>query len=179
MTCSLAFILQSPYFMRILIVDDSNGTLNALRIGLTSFGYRVTTASNGIQALHFIVETLHSSEKPDLLLTDFKMPRMNGLQLIASARAVSDELPVILMTGYGDKTIHRRTLALDRFAYLEKPFQPEELVKIIQRLVTLEAFGRPAEDSKCHGMEQYATNILISYPTFPRKVWDSNCCKNH
>ncbi len=87
---------------------------------------------------------------------------MNGLQLIASARAVSAKLPVILMTGYGDKTVRRRTLGLDRFAYLEKPFQPEELVKIIQRLMALEASGRPAEDSECHRIEQYATNISIS-----------------
>ena len=120
--------------MKILIVDDSGGTRNALRIGLTSFGYDVITASGGEEALGILAQTLHGHEQPDLLLTDFKMPKMSGLQLIDSARALNPKLPVILMTGYGDKALRMRTQGLDRFAYLEKPFQPEKLVKIIRRL---------------------------------------------
>ncbi len=139
----MASILHSIYIMRILIVDDSSGTRNALRIGLTSFGYDVTIASSGDEALGIIAETLHDQEKPDLLLTDLKMPRMNGLQLIDSARAVNPTLAVILMTGYWDNAVRLKTLGLDRFAYLEKPFQPEALVKVIQGLKAAEVYERP------------------------------------
>ena len=120
--------------MRILIVDDNRGTLNALRIGLTSFGHHVTAVSSGSQALRIIVETLHGESRPDLLLTDLKMPKMSGLQLIRAARSVNANLPVILMTGYGGETIRRETRELEGFAYLEKPFQPEDLATVIGRL---------------------------------------------
>lgn len=136
--------------MKILIVDDNSGTLNALRIGLTSFGFHVITASSGVQALGILVETIQDNKGPDLLLTDLKMPGMSGMELIHMAREIHADLPVILMTGFGDKTIRREFRNLERFAYLEKPFVPEELVNIIYQLKTLEHSEKSATDVVGH-----------------------------
>ncbi|MBN1102703.1 MAG: response regulator, partial [Deltaproteobacteria bacterium] len=68
--------------MRILIVDDDPGILNALRVGLTSVGHLNSTAGNGQEALDLLQSSNKIGEPIDLLVTDFRMPKMDGLELI-------------------------------------------------------------------------------------------------
>ena len=82
---------------RILLVDDHASGLKARQTVLEELGYRITTALNGEEALdHF------SPQKFDLVITDYKMPRMDGSELIARLRKKAPELPVILISGYAD-----------------------------------------------------------------------------
>jgi CheY-like chemotaxis protein len=81
--------------MRILIVDDSPGTRSAFRIGLTSMGYQIATAANGKEALRMLSENVDSDERPDLLLTDLRMPQMNGMELIHTVRKLLPNLPAL------------------------------------------------------------------------------------
>jgi CheY-like chemotaxis protein len=82
---------------RILLVDDNANGLNARKTVLEDLGYGIVTASNGHDALERF-----APEKFDLVVTDYKMPRMDGLELIANLRKLQAELPIILISGFVD-----------------------------------------------------------------------------
>lgn len=82
---------------RILLVDDNAQGLRARKQVLEELGYVITTASGGEDALeHF------TRQKFDLVVTDYKMPRMDGLELIARLRKRVPDLPIVLISGYVD-----------------------------------------------------------------------------
>jgi CheY-like chemotaxis protein len=82
---------------RILLVDDNANGLSARRSVLEELGYRIYTAANGVEALEQF-----GRHRIDLVATDYKMPRMDGLELISRLRKQSIDLPVILISGFVD-----------------------------------------------------------------------------
>jgi CheY-like chemotaxis protein len=88
--------------LKILVVDDNANGLAARRSVLEELGHKITTAPSGAEAY-----VLFQEQKFDLLVTDYKMPRMDGLELISRVRTLRPELPVILISGFAD------TLGLD------------------------------------------------------------------
>ncbi len=82
---------------RILLVDDNAHGLSARRTVLEELGHRIGTASSGVEALEQFAH-----HKFDLVVTDYKMPRMDGLELISRLRKQAPELPIILISGYVD-----------------------------------------------------------------------------
>ena len=120
--------------MKILIVDDDHGTLNALKAGLISYGYQVLPAQDGHQALQIIKSSMSRTEPVALMVTDLRMPNMNGLELIRSVRQIIPGLAVILMTAYGDKHIQAEVKKLDGCGYINKPFSPKSLQEMIRKV---------------------------------------------
>ena len=117
--------------MKILVVDDDPGTLNAVKVGLLSKGHEVLIAGSGEEALKIIKAKQANAEPLDLLLTDLRMPKMNGLKLIREARKIMPDIKAILMTAYGDDNVKRKTRALGLCGYMDKPFRPEALIEMI------------------------------------------------
>jgi len=120
--------------VKILIVDDDPGTRNALKAGLTSFGYQVLAAADAPEALKIIESSINSVEPVEIMVTDLKMPGMNGLELIRSAKKMRSGLAAILMTAYGDDHIREKVTNLGRCKYIDKPFGPERLQKMIKKV---------------------------------------------
>jgi signal transduction histidine kinase len=110
---------------RILVVEDDNEVRSMLVDSLKMLGYVVTQAHDGKTGLGRLTD-----DRPDLLMVDFAMPGMNGIDVIAAARKVRDDLPVILATGYADVDISR--LAVRRCSILRKPFQLDELARAVR-----------------------------------------------
>jgi len=110
---------------RILVVEDDTEVRGMLVDSLKMLGYVVTEAPDGRAGLGRLVD-----DKPDLLMVDFAMPGMNGIDVISAARKVRDDLPVILATGYADVDISR--LAVRRCSILRKPFQLDELARTVR-----------------------------------------------
>jgi|SRR5580692_6520069 CheY-like chemotaxis protein len=82
---------------RILLVDDNANGLKARKMVLEELGYGIVTAANGHDALERF-----APQKFDLVVTDYKMPRMDGLELIVHLRELQPELPIILISGFVD-----------------------------------------------------------------------------
>jgi CheY-like chemotaxis protein len=120
--------------LNILIVDDDNGTLNAIKVGLLSKGYKALIAGSGEEALKIIKARQANAEPLDMLLTDLKMPKMDGLRLIRAARKIMPDIKAILMTAYGDDNVKKKTRALRQCGYLDKPFRPEALIRMIKTI---------------------------------------------
>ena len=114
---------------RVLIVDDEELYRRALERILTRQGHLVSSASSGADALEFI-----SNESVDLVLCDFQMPGMTGLEVIKRIHEVQPDLPCIIITGFGSAERSLEALGAGAFWYLEKPFEQERL-DVIRRLV--------------------------------------------
>jgi DNA-binding NtrC family response regulator len=113
----------------VLIVDDKNVQLKTLRRALRSRGFLVVEASSGRQAL----EHLDNIKTIDLVLTDYAMPEMNGMELLQKIRKIYKPLPVILMTAYGDKDLVIEAMHYGCNGFIDKPFDVDELLDIFNK----------------------------------------------
>jgi DNA-binding NtrC family response regulator len=123
---------------KILIVDDESEMRMALNTALKRGGYRLDTAENGQEALEKI-----EGEQFDLVVTDVRMPKMNGLELLRAIKQNSPQTKVIMMTAYGDIDNAVETMKSGAFDYLLKPFSAEILEATVNR-----AFMSPGETAQ-------------------------------
>ena len=112
---------------KILIIDDNNLICNTLKEILSKVGYTIIEAQDGESGLLLV-----RSEHPDLVITDFQMPGIDGLAVLAEIRKLNIALPVILLTAYGDVVLTIKSIQLGAFDFLEKPIDPTQLKSTIQ-----------------------------------------------
>lgn len=117
----------------LLIVDDDPEMLSYLRDLMVSFGYSVIPASDAPSALAVI----HSGVMVDLIITDFKMPGMNGLELVARLKKLIPSVPVIMFSGFTGMDIYMKAQTMGVAEYVEKPSGPYELKRIVQHVIKL------------------------------------------
>ena len=111
----------------ILIVDDDATFCVMLRTFLEKKGYSVKEAfsfSEGLKA----TKTIHF----DIILTDIRLPDNDGLELLTEIKSKQPQVPVILMTGYGDIRTAVKAIKMGAFEYVTKPINPDEILFIIQ-----------------------------------------------
>lgn len=113
----------------ILVVDDEIVQIETLRRGLRTRGYKVFDALNGRDALRH----LQGDEKIDIIITDYAMPEMTGMELLAKIREIHKKLPVIMMTAYGDKKLMLEAKHLRCDGFIAKPFTLDALLEEINR----------------------------------------------
>jgi CheY-like chemotaxis protein len=121
--------------LKFLIVDDDQAILNAMDASLTRFGYHVVTAKNGFEALKILKSSGSENESVRFLVTDLKMPGMSGIELIRLSRELIPGLKTILITAYGENNLRKDIKELEGCGYLDKPFEPEKLYKLIMELI--------------------------------------------
>jgi two-component system response regulator HydG len=138
--------------MQVLIVDDEETICEALSAWLTKAGYHVETALSGSAAL-----TLLAQRQFDLYLLDIKMPGMDGLDLLAKIREIQPDAVVIMMTAHG--SIQTAVEAMKRGAgeYLCKPFDPDELSLLMERVAANKALREENEALRIQLMERRET----------------------
>lgn len=112
---------------RVLIVDDEATARSALAEILGDEGYKVRTASDGFRALAVVDEFA-----PDVVITDIKMPGMDGLELLARLRELDPEIGVILVTAFGAVGPAVQAMRLGATDYLTKPLNSDELLVILE-----------------------------------------------
>ncbi len=112
----------------ILIVDDEQMMRNLLEKILIREGYKILSAGNGAEAL----EVLQSS-RIDMVISDIKMPRMNGFDLLKVLKEEYPEIGVIMMTAYGDTYTVKDALLLGADEYITKPFKSHEISLVVER----------------------------------------------
>jgi CheY-like chemotaxis protein len=118
--------------MNILVVDDDALQLETLRRGLKNKGYQVLEALSGEEALRRFARS--NMGKIDLVLSDYLMPGMNGIELVKKIRQHYSSLPVILMTAYGEKELVIEALRNRCDSFIEKPFTLDQLIQEIERV---------------------------------------------
>ncbi len=114
----------------ILIVDDEPDICGEFSIFVSKLGYRVLTASNGHDALD-----IYKKDRPTVVLTDYKMPEMNGLDLFKSIKSIDKDVQVIFISGAADMKTAVEAMREDAFDFIAKPVDLKELKVSIGRAV--------------------------------------------
>lgn len=119
--------------LKVFLVDDEIRVLNHLKLavnwndlGLTVSGY----ASNGLEALELL-----KKDPPDILITDIRMPGINGLELCRRLRETNPEMPIILLTGYSDFEYAKCAIELQVTDYCLKPIDTAALSETLRRCI--------------------------------------------
>ncbi len=124
---------------RILVVDDEPSVLLETSTTLKEH-YEVATAASAEAA-----ERVLGAERIDLVLTDLRLPGKDGLSVLEAAKAVSPDLPVLLMSGHGTIEEAVRAIQMGAADFVEKPFGPERLLVTVERALELRALKRENE----------------------------------
>ena len=116
----------------VLVVDDDLRTLKLMTIVLGKAGYRVATASDGLQGLECL-----RTEQPDIVVGDFLMPRMDGLEFCRRVRGLPalGGIPLVMSTALGSDDIYQQALGAGVDAVLLKPFERQALLDELARLL--------------------------------------------
>jgi DNA-binding NtrC family response regulator len=147
---------------KILIVDDEESTRELLAHLIEMEGLTPLVASDGETALKMM-----RSETPDLLLVDYRMPGLTGLEVLRRAREVDKELPVILITGYTAVRNAVEAMRAGAYSCLAKPFNLDEVIQLVfQALNERNRRGRPKspshQDDQSSLREMMGTSSIIS-----------------
>jgi two-component system, OmpR family, alkaline phosphatase synthesis response regulator PhoP len=126
---------------KILVVDDERQIVKLVEINLHKAGYTVVTAYDGVEALEKV-----DSEKPDMIVLDVMMPRMNGFDVLKRLQAnpATEHIPVIMLTAKAQDADIFAGWQSGVSSYLTKPFNPRELLTFVQRI--FESLDHPGDD---------------------------------
>ncbi|MFH1757061.1 MAG: sigma-54 dependent transcriptional regulator, partial [Pseudomonadota bacterium] len=120
--------VESSAAQNILLVDDHEPFRDSLAKILEGAGFRVFPASDGEEALDILrQEFIH------MVLTDLKMPKMDGVELLKVAKTIRPEVEVILITGYGTVDTAVTAMKDGAYDYIQKPFKPREILKLVRK----------------------------------------------
>jgi two-component system response regulator AtoC len=122
---------------RVLVVDDEENLRLVLRTLLRRHGYEVETASSGEEALGLV-----DSFGPDVVLTDVRMPKMGGLDLLSTLKAKGNDATVIVMSAYGNMDLAIDAMKAGAYDYVQKPFKPDEVVLALRKAEERELLRR-------------------------------------
>lgn len=146
---------------RILVVDDEAKLLRAVAVTLREEGYEVATARSGAEAL-----VSASASVPDVIVSDIRMPRMDGYQLARALRSNprTELIPVVFLTAKSERKDRLAGIRTGVDAYLVKPFDPEELLAVVANLLaraerTSAELARLVSTAK--GVEDSATRLAL------------------
>lgn len=132
----------------ILLVDDEPGFRFSAGIVLRKAGYTVTEAPDGKAAYRLLRQMLADGDRIDLIVTDIRMPGMSGIELMDELRASRITVPLLAVTGFSDKELIRELHAKGCPEHIEKPFQPDELVTRIAKILCLQEEPRDGDASR-------------------------------
>ena len=115
---------------KILVVDDKQIMRDSVGATLQRAGMQIISANNGLNAL-----TMIAKHRPDAVVTDLKMPEMDGMGLLMKLKEIDDQLPLVLMTAYGTVDVAVSAMKQGAFDFVQKPFEGDQLVLTMKRAI--------------------------------------------
>lgn len=119
---------------KVLIIDDEAEIRRNLTFGLTQEGFTCTSCPDGISAIHELYRSREANEGYDYLISDIFMPDIDGLKILKVIKSEFPDLPVQIITGFGDEILEATALAEENTGFLDKPFEIPELVAALGKL---------------------------------------------
>jgi two-component system cell cycle response regulator CpdR len=164
---------------RVLIIDDEAEIRRNLSVGLMQEDYDVVACPDGISAIHELNAARQKGSGFDYLVTDIFMPDIDGLKILRVIKSLFPDLPVLVITGFGDDGLKFTALSEYNTAYLDKPFEIADLVKAMEELspgTTLRdgsaGAAGPGEREMRESLSAYLT-IRIARPERSMEIFDA------
>ena len=151
---------------RILVVEDEDRLRRVIQLQLTDAGYEVDLAPNGTDALRFV-------DRADLVLTDLKLPDMDGLEVLTHARQLNPAAPVVLMTAFG--TVETAVDAMKKGAadFVLKPFSLDHLMSVIERALEMRSLRRENQLLKQELSQRYQFDNIIGRSDAMKEIFST------
>jgi DNA-binding NtrC family response regulator len=121
---------SATYTAAILVVDDEENARDGLSKILTKEGYKIDVASDGKEAIDSI-----RKNRFDLVITDMRMPQMDGFEVLREIRKMDDNIGVIMITAFGEVDSYFEAMNLGAFEYINKPVKVDELKRVIAKVL--------------------------------------------
>jgi DNA-binding NtrC family response regulator len=128
-----------------LVIDDEQVVLDSVKKILTDENYEVDVSLSGWQGLDWAIEKQY-----DIVLTDIRMPDIGGMRVLRQIKRAKSSLPVVMITGYATIRSSVQAMKLGATNYIEKPFTPEELTKVVNSALDIAATQEPEEQELIH-----------------------------
>ncbi len=151
---------------RILVADDEPNLRRVLVAILKREGYDVAQAADGIEALALIDDTM------DVVITDLKMPRVDGMKVLQEVSANYPKIPVIMITAFGSVDNAVAAVKAGAFDYIEKPFEQEQIRQIVEKAVKQAGANRQALTAPASGTKTKGRHGLIGQSKQIESIFD-------
>ncbi|HOP26119.1 MAG TPA: response regulator [Candidatus Sabulitectum sp.] len=145
---------------RVLIIDDEAEIRRNLTVGLTQEDYSVVACPDGISAIHELNQARNRGVAYDYLVTDIFMPDIDGLKILKVIKNQYPELPVLVITGFGDERLMLTALSEHNTGYLDKPFEIPDLVEALEELSPGKTTTEAADEAEDDGMRESISAYL-------------------
>jgi len=122
---------------RVLILDDSRTIRTSVKYTLQKSGYDVLLAENGVEGLKVLKENSSMSDRPQMIITDINMPKMNGIEFIKEVKKDRQFkfIPILVLTTESQAEMKNKGKEAGAAGWLVKPFSPEQLTGVVKRFV--------------------------------------------
>ncbi len=157
---------------RVLIIDDEPEIRRNLTFGLAQEGFTCTACPDGISAIHELHNSREKGEGYDYLITDIFMPDIDGLKILKVMKSEFPELPILVITGFGNEDLEQTALSELNTGFLDKPFEISELVEALNKLTP----SGTTADHKTKSEAEKGGDIKESLSTYiTLRVTDPSC----
>lgn len=153
---------------KVLIVDDEGGMRHMLSVLLEREGYNIDTAQNGREGLQKVKDNEY-----DLVLCDIRMPEMDGISFLESTKNMKRELPVIMMSAFGNVDTAIEAMKKGAYDYVSKPFKADEILLRLQRLTQQEQLVHENQSLKRVLGQQTSFNNIIARSPRMLEIFDT------
>lgn len=149
---------MEPAATKLLLIDDEAGLRRNLRFGLNQRGYEIDESEEGLPALQLIESSYAAGNPYGYVIADINLPDINGLKLLELIKSRYPELPVIVISAYGNEVTQGAVNTKHGDAYLDKPFLVDELADVISHLERPQATPKPEPTPTAgkHSVSAYA-----------------------
>jgi len=143
---------------KILIIDDEEAIREILNITLTDRGHETLLAANGAKGIE-----IFKQEKPDITITDIRMPGIDGIEVLKKIKAIQNDAHVMIITAYGNEDIAVSALRQGAVDYIKKPFNPYELEEAVKKIIAIQEIKKLQEISANYVVEEVKKIIMPSH----------------
>jgi DNA-binding NtrC family response regulator len=152
----------------IYIIEDEEILRVSLADELREAGYKIQEFDDPIKALQVI-----QKNPPDVVITDIKMPQMDGMELLSQIKSINSDTTVILMTAYGSVESAVEAMKKGAYDYITKPFQLEEMLLLLERIKELRSLKQENIYLRSHFESQYDLGSMVGKSSMVQKILES------
>ena len=152
---------------KILIIDDDPVVIRLTEGILKKKGFEVFSAKEGSAGLDIL-----QRQKPDIVISDYQMPGMSGIDVLNKIREFDDKIPVIILTAYGDASLTIRSMKTGAFDFIEKPINPRELLETVNNAIRSVAAEYQDPDDKADAdTSKRDKNLMVGRSPAMREIF--------